>query len=97
MGGGDGRSGVRAYTGTVPDFGEQSGGMKLAGVREGSPAAKAGLQAGDMIVKFGKVDIKNLYDYTYALGEYKPGDEVLVVVKRGTDSLKVTMKLERRN
>lgn len=97
MGGGDGRSGVRAYTGTVPDFGEQSNGMKLAGVREGSPAEKAGLKAGDVIIKFGKVDIKNLYDYTYALGEYKPGDEVQVVVQRGTDTRTFTIKLERRN
>lgn len=97
MGGGDGRSGSRAYSGTIPDFGEQAEGMKLAGVREGSPAAKAGLQAGDVIVKFGKVDIKNLYDYTYALGEYKPGDEVSVVVKRGSETLTFPLKLERRN
>ncbi|MEK6650694.1 MAG: M28 family peptidase [Bacteroidota bacterium] len=97
MGGGDGRSGSRTYTGTIPDFGEQTEGMKLAGVREGSPAAKAGLQAGDVIVKFGKVDIKNLYDYTYALGEYKPGDEVSVIVKRGSETLTFPLKLDRRN
>jgi hypothetical protein len=97
MGGGDGRSGARSYTGTIPDFGEQTEGMKLAGVRDGSPAAKAGLLAGDIIIKFGKVDIKNLYDYTYALGEYKPGDEVVVVVKRGTETKSFTLKLERRS
>jgi hypothetical protein len=96
MGGGDGRS-SRVYTGTIPDFGEQSEGMKLAGVREGSPAAKAGLQAGDVIVKFGKIDIKNLYDYTYALGEHKVGDEVPVVVRRAGQTLTVTVTLERRN
>ncbi|MBI4428946.1 MAG: M28 family peptidase [Ignavibacteriales bacterium] len=94
---GGGRDGMRTYTGTIPDFGEQAEGMKLAGVREGSPAAKAGLQAGDIIVKFGKVDIKNLYDYTYALGEYKPGDEVDVVVIRGKEKLSMKVKLERRN
>lgn len=96
MGGGDGRS-SRVYTGTIPDFGEQSEGMKLAGVREGSPAAKAGLQAGDVIVKFGKVDIKNLYDYTYALGEYKVGEHVPVTVRRAGQTLTVTITLERRN
>jgi hypothetical protein len=94
---GGGREGMRSYTGTIPDFGEQVEGMKLAGVREGSPAAKAGLQAGDIIVKFGKVDIKNLYDYTYALGEYKPGDEVDVLVMRGKEKLSFKVKLERRN
>ena len=94
---GGGREGMRTYTGTIPDFGEQVEGMKLAGVREGSPAAKAGLQAGDIIIKFGKVDIKNLYDYTYALGEYKPGDEVDVVITRGKEKITVKVKLERRN
>lgn len=93
---GAGRS-SRSYTGTIPDFGEQVEGMKLSGVREGSPAAKAGLQAGDIIIKFGKVDIKNLYDYTYALGEYKPGDEVEVVFKRGNETKTVKLVIERRN
>jgi hypothetical protein len=93
---GTGRS-SGVYMGTVPDFGEQVGGMKLAGVREGSPAAKAGLRAGDVIVKFGKIDIKNLSDFSYALGEHKPGDEILVVVKRGMETLTFTVKLERRN
>ncbi len=93
-GGGRG-SGV--YMGTVPDFGEQVDGMKLSGVREGSPAAKAGLQAGDIIVKFGKVEVKNLSDFSYALGEYKPGDEVEVVIKRGTEMKTFKVTLERRN
>jgi aminopeptidase YwaD len=91
-----GRS-YRVYMGTIPDFGEQVEGMKLSGVREGSPAAKAGLQGGDIIVKFGKVDVKNLYDFTYALSEYKPGDAVDVVFKRGTETKQATVTLERRN
>lgn len=88
--------GVRAFTGTIPDFGEQTEGMKLAGVRDASPAAKAGLQAGDVIVKFGKVEIKNLYDYTYALGEYKAGDTVEVMYRRGSETRTTMLTLERR-
>jgi hypothetical protein len=95
--GGQGRSGVRSYTGTIPDMGEQAEGMKLSGVREGSPAQKAGLQAGDIIVKFGKVEIKNLYDYTYALQEYKPGDEVELVFKRGLETKTTKLTLGTRN
>jgi aminopeptidase YwaD len=87
----------RVYMGTIPDFGEQVQGMKLSGVREGSPAAKAGLQAGDIIVKFGRVEIKNLYDFTYALGEYKPGDPVEVVIKRGNESKTMHVILEKRS
>ncbi|MCX6135706.1 MAG: M28 family peptidase [Ignavibacteriales bacterium] len=91
-----GRS-TRVYMGTIPDFGEQVQGMKISGVREGSPAAKAGMTGGDIIIKFGKVDVKSLYDFTYALGEYKPGDEVDVVIKRGAETKSVKVKLEKRN
>jgi hypothetical protein len=91
-----GRS-TRVFMGTIPDFGEQVAGMKLSGVREGSPAAKAGLQAGDIIVKFGKIDIKNLYDFTYALGEHKPGDVVEVVIKRGDELKTMQVILEKRS
>jgi C-terminal processing protease CtpA/Prc len=91
-----GRS-TRVYMGTIPDFGEPVQGMKISGVREGSPASKAGMTGGDIIVKFGKIDIKNLYDFTYALGEYKPGDEVDVVIKRGAETKTVKVKLEKRN
>jgi len=92
-----GQGRVRSYTGTIPDFGEQVEGMKLSGVTDGSPAARAGLQAGDVIVKFGTIEIKNLYDYTFALGEYKPGDEVDVVVKRGTETKIFRLTIGRRN
>ena len=94
---GSGSPAYRVYMGTIPDFGEQVEGMKLSGVREGSPAAKAGLQAGDIIVRFGTTDIKNLYDFAFALGEHKPGDDVDVVIKRGTELLTKTVKLEKRN
>lgn len=93
---GSGR-GIRSYTGTIPDFGEQVEGMKISGVREGSPAANAGMQGGDIIIKFGRIEIKNLYDYTYALGEYKPGDEVEVQVKRGDEILKLQLTVGKRN
>jgi aminopeptidase YwaD len=59
--------GGRTYMGIAPGFGEQVHGMKLSGVRDGSPAAKAGIQSGDIIVKFGNVEIRSLYAYTYAL------------------------------
>ena len=93
---GGGRGG-RVTLGTIPDFGSDVQGMKISGVRPGGPAEKAGMTGGDIIIKFGKVDIKNLYDFTYALGEYKPGDEVDVVIKRGTETKTVKVKLDKRN
>jgi aminopeptidase YwaD len=87
--------GFRVSVGTVPDYAAEVEGMKLSGVRQGSPAEKAGLQSGDIIIKFGKFEIKNVYDYTYALGEFSPGQKVPVVVKRGQQTLTLTVTLER--
>jgi S1-C subfamily serine protease len=61
--------------------------MLLDGVRDDSPAAKAGLKAGDKIVKLAGRDIRNVYDYTAALGEMKAGQEYEVEVLRGSERL----------
>jgi hypothetical protein len=74
--------GYGAYMGTIPDMTPQDFGVRITGVREGSPAQKAGLQAGDILVELGGKEISDLYAYTYALREHKPGDEVTVVVLR---------------
>ncbi len=85
-------SGFRVYLGTIPNYADTTDGLLLDGVREDSPAAKAGLKAGDRIVKIGNRDVKNVYDYTYALGEMKAGQEYVFEVMRGSErlSLKVT-------
>jgi membrane-associated protease RseP (regulator of RpoE activity) len=79
--------GYGAYMGTIPDMTPQEFGVRITGVREESPAEKAGLQGGDTIVEFGGKEITDLYAYTYALREHKPGDEVTVVVLRGGERL----------
>ncbi|HVG22418.1 MAG TPA: M28 family peptidase, partial [Blastocatellia bacterium] len=83
--------GFRVYLGTVPNYSDQSDGMKLDGVRPGSPAERAGLRAGDVVVRLGKTPIKNVYDYTYALGELRAGEEVEIVIRR--DGREMTLKV----
>ena len=70
--------------------------MKLSGVRDGSPAAKAGMKGGDIIVECAGQQIKNVYDYTYVLGERKPGEVVEIVVLRGNERVKLQVTLEER-
>ncbi|MEO6694320.1 MAG: M28 family peptidase, partial [Ignavibacteria bacterium] len=82
---------VKVYVGTIPDYSANVEGMKLAGVKEGSPAEKGGLKAEDIIIKFGNKDVKNIYDYMYAMGEFKPGEEAEVTVLRKNE--KVTVKI----
>ncbi|HYP29618.1 MAG TPA: M28 family peptidase [Blastocatellia bacterium] len=83
--------GFRVYLGTVPNYSDQSDGMKLDGVRPGSPAERAGLKAGDVIVRLASVQIKNVYDYTYALGELRPNEEIDVLIRR--DGKEMSLKL----
>jgi len=88
--------GYGAYFGTIPDMTPQDFGVRITGVREGSPAEKAGLQGGDVIVEFGGKEITDLYAYTYALQDHKPGDEVVVVVVRDGERVSLTAVLGER-
>lgn len=91
------RRGFRVYLGTIPDYADTDvEGMKLSGVREGGPAARAGLQAGDIIVRFGDRQIKNVYDYTYALQDARPGEEVEIEVVRNGERKIFRLRLEGR-
>lgn len=93
-GGGDtARVSISAWLGSIPDYNEDIKGVKLNGVREGSPAEKGGLKKDDVIVGFGGKPVGTIYDYTDSLARYKPGDKVDVVVKRdGKDvTLSVTL------
>jgi hypothetical protein len=84
-------SGFRVYLGTIPNYGETNDGLLLDGVRDDSPAAKAGLKAGDKIVRLAGRDVRNVYDYTYALGEMKAGQEYEVEVLRGGERVKLKL------
>ena len=84
---------IKVYVGTIPDFASNVDGYKISGVSEGSPAQLAGLIGGDIIISFGGKKISNIYDFTYALGDFVPGDEVDVVVMRGDEQITFKVKL----
>jgi aminopeptidase YwaD len=69
--------------GITPDYSDHPKGMRITGVREGGAGEKAGLLADDIIVKLGSTVIKNVYDYTFALGKFKAGDSTNITVLRG--------------
>jgi len=60
-----------------------SSGVLIANVRENSPAAKAGLRAGDIIVEVDGKEAKTDIDLIRAIGEKKDGDIQLTVVRSG--------------
>lgn len=90
------RENLRAFLGTIPDYATDVAGVKLSGTRGGSPADKAGLKTGDIIVEFGGQKIANIYDYTYALDAVKIGQPVRMVVRRGDTRVEVTVVPEAR-
>jgi hypothetical protein len=94
--GGGGRDALRAYLGTVPDYTTEVKGVKLSGVRGGSPAEHAGIKGGDVVVELAGQKIANIYDYTYALDAVKVGLPVEIVVERDGRQVKLQVTPEAR-
>jgi hypothetical protein len=88
--------GYGAYLGTVPDMTISQGGVRLVGVRTGSPAEKAGLRGDDIITRIGKTETPDLQAMTDALRSYRPGETVEIVVRRGTTTTTVRATLGSR-
>jgi hypothetical protein len=86
-----GMASFNVYVGTVPDFTEEGKGFRILSVRPGSPAEKAGLKGGDLLIYLAGKKIENIYDYTYVLQDHKPGDEVEAIVLR--DGKEVKLKI----
>lgn len=90
------RESLRAYLGTIPDYATEVKGVKISGVRGGSPAEKAGLQGGDVIIEFAGQKIANIYDYTYALDAAKIGQPLKIKIVRTNEPVEVTVTPEAR-
>ncbi len=84
------------WFGSLPDFTEEIVGYKLAGVFDGSPAAQAGLQKGDVLVMLGGEAIVDLPSFTTALRSHAPGDLVEVRVEREGRTMNFTVVLGNR-
>jgi len=94
---GDGEGQNRdTWFGSLPDFTEEIVGYKLAGVFDGSPASRAGLQKGDVLVMLGGDAIVDLSSFTTALRSHAPGDLVEVRVEREGRTMNFTVVLGNR-
>jgi aminopeptidase N len=84
------------YLGSVPDFSPVDRGVKLSGVTPGSPAEKAGVRAGDIIVGMGKLEVADLQGLTDALRAHQPGDTVPLQLLRDGKPLTLEVTLGTR-
>jgi putative serine protease PepD len=71
-------------------------GAKIGSVRKSSPAADAGLEAGDVITRFGDREIGSADDLTLAVGAASPRDQVKVTYVRGGATKTTTVTLATR-
>ncbi|MBU6320683.1 MAG: M28 family peptidase [Alphaproteobacteria bacterium] len=80
------------FLGTIPDYASEGiRGLKLSGVVQNGPAAKAGVQGGDIIVELGGASLENIYDYMQAMNGLKVGEETSIVVLRNGARLALRM------
>lgn len=92
----DGRGRPRAWLGTIPDFIEGAGGVKMAGVMAGGPAEETGLRAGDVLVRLGEYEVAGLPDLAAALQSYGAGRVVEAEVLRDGKRMVFTVTLRTR-
>jgi hypothetical protein len=88
--------GRRVRTGIMPDFAFSGKGVKIGMVSPVSPAEKAGLKKGDVIIKLGDVEVANLREYSNVLKTFKPGDKVTMVYLREDKEYTTTVVLTVR-
>jgi serine protease Do len=72
------------------------GGAKISHVEEKSPAARAGIKAGDVVLAVAGSKVPDPEQLVKLIQAFKPGDQVLMRIKRGEEELEVKAKLERR-
>ncbi len=82
-----GRSSFKVTMGVMPDYTFEQEGMRIDGVTDGKPASKAGLQKGDIVIRLGNHNVKNVQEYMKALSNFKKGDATEVEVIRDTKKM----------
>jgi aminopeptidase YwaD len=91
------RTGSNVYLGSIPDMAAPDvKGLRITGVRAGSPADSGGLKAGDIVIELGGKSVSDLQTYSDALYSFKPGDEVEIVVLRNAEPVRLKVRLGRR-
>ncbi len=95
-GGGPGSTSRRVSFGTVPDFGFEGPGVRVESVVLGSPAEKAGVRPGDVLLKLDGIAVGSLRDYSDRLKGMSPGQLVTATIVRDGAERDVSVTLVER-
>jgi hypothetical protein len=77
-----GKVSFKVTMGVMPDYTFEGRGMRIDGVTDNKPAAKAGVQKGDIVTKLGEFEVRDVMSYMKALSNYKKGDSANLEVQR---------------
>ena len=83
------KSSFKVTLGIMPDYAFEGKGLRVDGVTEGKPAAKAGVKQGDIIIQLGDYTVEEIQQYMKALNHFSKGETTVVEVKRGDTVLKM--------
>jgi S1-C subfamily serine protease len=89
-------SGRKVSFGTVPEFAFQGPGVQVASLVPGSPAEKAGIQAGDVLARIDDRDIEDLRGFSEILKTLEAGQTVTATVVRGGEELQFEVTVTAR-
>ena len=78
--------------GIMPDYTFSGAGVRCDGVSDGRPAQKAGLKAGDVIVKIGEYNVSSMETYMQTLGKFQKGEKAKVKFKRGNEEMETEVQ-----
>lgn len=81
------RASYKVTLGVMPDYVYSGTGMRIDGVMAGRAAANAGMEKGDVILKIGETEVKDIYGYMDGLSKFNEGDKTVVVFKRGEETI----------
>lgn len=78
--------------GVMPDYTYDKEGMKIDGVSDEKPAKKAGIKAGDVVLKMGEYPIRDMQSYMQALSLFKRGDKTKVTILRDGEEMELEVQ-----
>lgn len=85
--------GIKLQTAAPGTSSVQARGVTVSSVVPGSPAARAGIQAGDILVQSRDRQIRSAYDWEAERLELRVGEEVPLVLRRGGREVKVDVRI----
>jgi len=91
-----GKTVAHPYLGVTVGDNQSGTGATIGTVRDGSPAATAGLKSGDVVTAIDGKAVTGSSQLTSAIATYKPGDKIALTVKRNGSTITVNVTLGTR-